>query len=177
MPSEETGETLNVLEHTRQEFNAAAGGVSESQANARPEAGRWSVLECVEHVTIVEERFVRWLERAERLEAPTVDKQKEAELLARVANRAIRAVAPEPVRPAARFTSLAEALEHFNAARTRTMQFAEERGADLYWLATEHPRFGPMNGAEMMSVIAGHARRHAEQIREVRAALEKSGDS
>ncbi len=31
-----------------------------------------------------------------------------------------------------------------------------------------------MNGAEFLILIAAHARRHAAQIREVRAALEKN---
>jgi len=55
----------------------------------------------------------------------------------------------------------------------RSVQFAENRADDLYYLAAEHPRFGPMNGAEFMMIITAHARRHAAQIQEVRAALDK----
>jgi prephenate dehydrogenase len=64
-------------------------------------------------------------------------------------------------------------LERFHAARGRTMQLAQERAADLYTLASAHPVFGPLNGVEAMIIIAFHSRRHAEQIREVRAAIEK----
>jgi len=53
-----------------------------------------------------------------------------------------------------------------------TLQFARERAADLYMIASVHPAFGPLNGVEALMIIAGHAQRHAEQIREVRAALE-----
>jgi hypothetical protein len=173
MAPEERSEIVQILETSRQEFNAAAGGIPEAQANVRPEAGRWSVLECVEHVVTVEQRFLGWLERAEPKPAPPCDKQKEADLAARVVNRTNRAEAPEPVRPAGRFTSLMQALDHFNAARTRTIQFAQGRGADLYEMAVEHPRFGLLNGTEMLVITAGHSSRHAEQIRVARAAVEK----
>jgi uncharacterized damage-inducible protein DinB len=172
-PQEGTG-IIRVLEDTRQELNAAAGGISEAQATVRPEPGRWSVLECVEHVTAAEERFLSRLEQAERWDPPRLDKQREAELAALAANRKITARAPEPVRPAGRFATLAQALKCFNAVRTRTVRFAEERAAELHSLAVEHPRFGTTNGTELLLIAASHTRRHAEQIREVTAAIAKS---
>jgi len=53
------------------------------------------------------------------------------------------------------------------------LQFARERAAELYALASMHPAFGPLNGVEALIIIASHSRRHAEQIREARAAIEK----
>jgi hypothetical protein len=76
--------------------------------------------------------------------------------------------------PSGRFTTLAQALEEFNSGRTRSVQFAEERSEDLYCLAAEHPRFGAVNGVELLIIAAGHSRRHAEQIKETRAALKQS---
>jgi uncharacterized damage-inducible protein DinB len=174
MAPEVRSEIVQTLENSRQELNAAVESVSDSQATASPGAGRWSVLECLEHIAAVEERFLRRLELAERTAAPRSDKQREAELAGLVTDRKQRAEAPEPVRPAGRFTSLAQALEHFNAVRTRTIQFAEERAEDLYSLAADHPRFGSRNGLEMLLIISGHSQRHAEQIREARAAVAKS---
>lgn len=172
MAPKERNEIVENLERSRQEFIAALAGLTESQANARPDPERWSVLDCVEHVTTVEERFQGWLNAAKKLDAPRIDKAKEAGLLARVPDRSTRVKAPEAVVPAGRFTTLEQALEQFNAGRTRSIQFAEDRCDDLYCLASEHPRFGPVNGVELLIIIAGHSRRHAEQIREARAALE-----
>ena len=93
--------------------------------------------------------------------------------MGRIPDRSVRVKAPDAVLPAGRFKTLADALDRFNAERTRSVQFAENRCDDLYCLAAAHPRFGPMNGVEFLIIIAGHARRHAEQIRETRAALEK----
>jgi|HubBroStandDraft_1064217.scaffolds.fasta_scaffold57041_1 hypothetical protein len=160
---------VNVLEASREELTAAVRGISEEQAHARPEAGRWSVLECVEHVAFVEARLLGRLEASERLDAASANPEKEAKLVRMVTDRTVRAQAPEPAVPTGRFTSMAQALDHFNAARTRTIQFVEKRGDDLYCLAAEHQRFGSLNGTELILIIAGHARRHAEQIREIAA--------
>ncbi len=145
----------------------------ESLANVRPEEGRWSVLECVEHVTTVEESFLARLVSATPGESPPEDKAKEAALTARVVDRSNRRQAPEAILPKGRFASLAEGLEEFHGVRSRAVQLARDRAADLYSLSTIHPALGPLNGVETLTLIAGHSRRHAEQIREVRAALEK----
>ena len=164
---------MQCLEDSRTEFLEAVSSVTEAQAKAHPQAGRWSVLECVEHVVTVEERFFGRLEKAPREGAPAINKEHEGELQTRVKNRSARAEAPEPVRPTGRYTSLAEAVEAFRAARARTIRFAEQQGQDVYSRAESHPRFGPLNGTEMLLIIAGHAQRHAGQIRELRAELSK----
>jgi uncharacterized damage-inducible protein DinB len=171
MIPQQRSEIVQVLESSRDEFNAAAAGMAEAQTKAKPAQDRWSVLECVEHVVIVEERYLERLAGAARLETPRVDKQREAEITAQFPDRTTRRVAPEGVRPTGRFASLAQALEQFNATRSRVVRFAEDRGPDLYRLAAEHPRLGTVNGSEMLLIIAGHARRHADQIREIKAAL------
>jgi len=167
-------EIVQILEESRRAVNAAAQAIPPARAAERPEEGRWSALDCVEHVAIVEDRFFRWLEIAERAESPRIDQEKETDLAARLANRAERAEAPDPARPAGRFANLGEALEHFNAGRTRTIQFVRERSGELYALDAMHPRFGPVNGVELLVIVAGHARRHAEQIREIGAVFSGS---
>jgi len=171
MSPQERIEIVQILESSREAFNSACDGVAEEHAKSQPAPDRWSVLDCVEHVTLVEQRVLGRMEQTPTGEAPPVDKQKEAHLALRVPDRTERAVAPEAIRPTGRYGSLAEALEQFNAARTRTIEFAQARGEDVYSLALDHARFGKLNGMEFLVLIAGHSRRHAEQIREARAAL------
>ena len=173
MSPAERSEIVDMLEKSREEFHAAVAGVSESLAKTRPETDRWSVLDCVEHVATVEEMFLKRLAGGEYTEAPPEDRAKEASLAARIVDRSSRRQAPETALPKGRFTSLAEGLEQFDSARGRYLQFARERAADLYTLASMHPAFGPLNGVEALIIIASHSRRHAEQIREARAAIEK----
>jgi DinB superfamily len=171
MSPKEKSQIIQMLERSREEFNAAASGVEESRGADKPAPDRWSVVECVEHVAFVEGRFLDRLENSPREEAPAADEQKEVHLAASIPDRSNRVVAPEAVRPTGRWASLAEALDQFNAARTRTIQFAEAEGAEVYARSVDHPRFGKLNGMELLVVIAGHSRRHADQIREIRASL------
>jgi DinB superfamily len=174
MAPKERAEIVEHLERSRQEFMEAVAGLSESQAKLRPNPEAWSVLDCVEHVTCVEERFLGWLHKAEKMDAPSMDKERESGLMTRVPDRSVRAKSPEAVLPTGRFMTLEQALEQFNANRALSVQFAEDRCDDLYCLSSAHPRFGPVNGVELLIIIVGHARRHAEQIRETRSALEQS---
>jgi DinB superfamily len=171
MAPAERSEIIRILEDSRADFHAAVEGVSELHAKVCPASGRWSVLQCVEHIVISESRLLGWLKNPIADPAPPVDKEKEAKLLAGVAGRTQRVEAPEPARPTGRFSTLAEAMEQFEAARAESVRFAESQGARLYTLAARHPFFGVCNGLEVMVLMAAHARRHAAQIREIRAVL------
>jgi len=161
----------DLLEQSRQEVVESVAGVTELQAAVRPDPARWSVLECVEHVTAAEERFLKFLEDAGRVEEPQIRPEKQATISEAILDRGRRAQAPPPVQPAGRFASLTVAMEAFQTIRDRSVRFAQERGGDLDLLTAQHPRFGPVSGREFMFIIAGHARRHAAQIREIRGSL------
>ena len=171
MAPQEGIDLVQCLEDSRAEFLAAAEGLSEEQAKTTPAPGQWSVLQCVEHIVISEGRFLGWLNNPVPDPVPPMDKDKEVKFLEGVSSRERRAQAPEPARPTGRFATLAEALDHFKIARSKSIQFAVSQGAGLYSLAAKHPFFGVCNGAEVMVLIAAHSRRHAAQIREVRTAL------
>ena len=83
-------EIIEILEKSKEDFHAAASGLPESLANARPEENRWSVLECVEHVATVEEMFLKRLASGEYTEAPPEDKAKEAALAVRIEVAGVR---------------------------------------------------------------------------------------
>ncbi len=168
MAPQESIDIVQCLEDSRAEFIAAAAELAELQAKTSPAPGRWSVLECVEHVVVAESRFSVWLQNPIPEPAPPMDKAKESTILSRVAGRATAVQAPEPVRPTGRFATLAEALAEFGTIRASTIRFAESQGAGLYTLAAKHPFLGVCNGAELMVLIAAHSRRHAAQIREIR---------
>jgi hypothetical protein len=158
------------LEASRRILHESIHGISEQDA-ARCEAkGRWSVRDCVEHLTLAERGLFGRIER-EPAEPLPANPERERRAVGGVANRAGRIEAPERARPNGRFASLAEALAAFDALREVSIGFAREKGEELASLTALHPMFGPLTGAEMLLVMAGHVRRHAEQIREIRAAL------
>jgi len=169
MSPEPAPDLIQLLEESRRELIDATAGLSDAEAVLVLQQGRWSVLQCVEHVTFVEERFAGRLAGAQRTETPP--ESRAARLAGLTANRTRRVQAPEPAVPVGRYTNLAEALEAFNSTRDRTIRIVAKRAADLPLLVVEHPFFGPLSGESLVGVMAGHSRRHAEQVREIRAAL------
>lgn len=164
-------EIVTMLDDSRRAFHAATDSIPDAQANAKPAAASWSVLEIVEHVAKVEDSFYGLLQKAQVLDAPSISRAKESQLASQVKDRSTKVEAPEFVRPQGRFTSLYQALAEFDAGRARMIQFAQQQGQGLYSLHTIHPRRGPMNGVELMTVAANHALRHVEQVKETVAAL------
>ncbi|MEO5922711.1 MAG: DinB family protein [Bryobacteraceae bacterium] len=163
---------LRVLEDGRQDVVASVLNLPDELAAIKPGPEKWSVLECLEHIVAVEERFLGFLANGAVI-VPTPSDDKEAQLSARVRDRSDRVQAPEAVVPTGRYTSVEEALTAFQRVRDLSVRVAQERGDALYGIGVKHGRFGDINGSELVHVLASHACRHAAQIRETRAALVK----
>jgi uncharacterized damage-inducible protein DinB len=161
------------LEDGRRDVVETLRAVAADQAGAKSSAERWSPLECIEHVVTVEHRFIGWITNGSVIEA-LEDREKETRLGTMVRNRSTKAQAPEAVLPTGKYQSMEEAAAAFNEARDITVRIVTARGGELYAVGVKHPRFGEMNAAELVHLIAGHASRHAEQIREEVAALQGS---
>jgi len=167
MAPQEMKDVAGHLETTRAELIVVVGGLTEEQARTRPAPDRWSVLECLEHVNFVERRFLGMVKASAAGTPAQRDAAKEAALTQRVVDRSNRRTAPEAVHPTGnKYGSLSEALQDFNAARDETLRFASEQGANLLSRSANHPVLGPLNGVEALLLIAGHGRRHTEQMRE-----------
>jgi uncharacterized protein YjbI with pentapeptide repeats len=161
-----------MLEDGRRDFLDAARDVSEEQASARPSRESWSVLECIEHVVAVEDRYLGWISGGTAI-ARQRDTEKESRLFTIIRSRLTKVLAPEVFCPQGRFDSLSAALGAFTAVRDRSVQVVQEHGAELYSIGAKHPFFGDVNGAELIYLIDGHARRHADQIRETLEGLRR----
>ena len=162
---------IAALEAGRQDFLDAIHGLSDAQAAMRPAEGRWSTLECIEHIVTVEGRFQGWILNGKKLEAAQPNPENEGGMIARISDRSSKFQAPEAVVPKGTLKTVEEGRSAFHAARDQSIQLARERGGDLYLVGAEHPRFGPLNGIEVLYLMTGHARRHAAQIRENRTTL------
>jgi len=166
MAPQEMKDVAGQLESAREELILVVSGLSDERARTRPAPDRWSVLECLEHVSFVERRFLGMVKASEAGTPAARDAAKEAALETRVVDRSNRRNAPEAVHPTGKHGSVAEALRDFNAARDETLQFASEQGPNLLSRSASHPVLGPLNGVEALLLIAGHGRRHTEQMRE-----------
>jgi hypothetical protein len=147
---------------------AAVAGLAEEGARRRPVPERWSVLECVEHVVLVEDVVFASISVRSTPGPPPAELRREGQILRGMTNRERKFAAPQPAQPAGRYSSLAEALEEYRKRRARTVAFVEQYQDDPRNRTTLHPLLGPVSCQEMFLVLALHPARHALQIREVR---------
>jgi len=162
---------LRLLTASRKKLLESAEGLTDEQARMRPAEDRWSILECVEHVGLVEDgMFAAVTTKMAPGEAPA-DRSREQEIIRRATNRTQKIGAPEFVKPAGKFATLSEALEHFERSRARTIEYVESCNSDLRAVVATHPVLGKATGHEFMLILALHPARHALQILELREAL------
>jgi hypothetical protein len=156
---------LTILDEGRDAFLQAVSGLTDDMARRNPGPDRWSVLECVEHVAVAEEYMLLQLQNATPAE-PVINATREYAIKKRAGVRTTRVEAPDAAKPIGRFSSVTNAVEHFLACRQRTIQLVRA-AEDLRALSTTHPIIGPVNGYEMLLMMAMHPRRHALQIAEI----------
>ena len=159
------------LERTQARLLAQVEGLSEAQWNYKPAADRWSVAECVEHITAAEPMIRKMI--AEAMAKPLAEdvlagaKQDEA-LLKGMTDRTKKFKAPEPLIPTNRFGSPAEALAAFKKERAETIRLAAE-APDLRKMGDKHFLFGPLDAYGWFLFLSGHSERHTIQLEEVKA--------
>src|SRR5580693_5612289 len=116
-------QVLRLIAESDAALLAAAAGVSDDGARLRPEAQRWSVLECVEHVILVEDGVFASISVHSTPGAPPVEPRREGQILRGMTNREHKVAAPEHAEPTGRYSSLAEALQEFRERRARTVAY------------------------------------------------------
>lgn len=158
---------LASLETGQQAVIGVLSGVTEDVARRSPGPGRWSVLECMEHLAVAEAYLLAQVEGAARSETPVVNLAREKAIVERGRDRTKRIEAPDAAKPTGRFATLKEAADHFGASRARTLKFVESCEGDLRARLAHHPLIGTVNCYENLLIMAAHPLRHTQQIREI----------
>jgi DinB superfamily len=170
MEASEKQELLTCLADGCQALLDALDGITEEQAKRTPAPGCWSVLECVEHVAVVEAYLFTRLIDGRKVEETGINPAREGLIAQRGADRSRKVPAPEGARPTGRYATVPAALQAFLDARERTIAYLEACDEDLRAKLTTHPLLGATNCHETVLMIGLHPKRHAGQIREIRAA-------
>ena len=171
----QTQELLTYLDDCRKRLRDVVEAVPEGDRTRRPAEGRWSVVEILIHLGIVEKRvatLVRRMSDGVRRGEPAASTpfdptQAIAALEERGAlDRSKRLVAPEPVIPkeAVNLEAAWQALASSRATMRDAVLAGD--GLPLAGAVVPHPIFGPLNTYEWIAFVGGHDLRHSDQIRE-----------
>jgi hypothetical protein len=153
------------LERTEAKLLQTIENVSPEQWTYKAAPDRWSIAECVEHITAAEP-FIRAM-IAKSLETPAgKDAKKDDLILTAIVDRSKKFKAPEPLIPTNKFATKAEAIAAFKAERAKTIALAGT-DADFRAHGSDHFAFGPLDSHGWMLFLSSHSERHTLQIEEV----------
>jgi hypothetical protein len=167
---------LGNLHATRKLFLDSVAGLTDAQWNYKPSPDKWSIAECAEHIAVSEEMLGGMVKKS--VDAPATPEKripaaetrtKDEHLIAAVVDRSKKVQAPEVLRPTHRFSSPAEAVEHFRVSRDANIDFVDKTEAELRARFSPHPLLGQLDLYQWLLLISAHSERHTLQILEVKA--------
>ena len=172
MEKTEREQVLHYLADTREMLIRSVDRLTAEQQFFRSAADRWSVADCVEHVTVVETNILKAIQRT--LQGPPDPNQpgltqgKDRTILEMVPSRQTRVKGPDAVMPNGRWPHFEALLLQFEAARERSVRFAAVTQADLRAFAFPHPFLGPLDCYQWLLFLAAHCERHVHHLQEVK---------
>jgi hypothetical protein len=171
--AEDRAAGLAYLEKTRAGVLASAAGLSEAQLNFKSAPEKWSVAQVLEHIASAEDMLFGLVQGQAMTAPPRADsaedvKAIDALILTAIPDRSQKRSAPEPLIPANRYGSAAEALKHFNESRAKTIAFIQATQG-LRDHAMDSPLGKQLDPYQWLLFISAHSERHTKQILEVKA--------
>ncbi len=156
------------LERTEAKLLKAVEGLSPAQWSYKAAPDRWSIGECVEHIT-ASEPFIRGM-IVKSLETPAAaDAKKDEMVLKAIVDRSTKFKAPEPLIPTNKYATAAEALAAYKKERAETIALAKS-AADFRAHGSNHFAFGPLDSYGWVLFLSAHSERHTLQVEEVKTA-------
>ncbi|MBZ5620771.1 MAG: DinB family protein [Acidobacteriia bacterium] len=172
MTAEERAYLLDQLETSKKNMLASIQDLTAGQWTFKPAPAVWSVQECAEHIILAEDYIFSGSQQV--LKTPVVPRpdgsnaEADHKLVAGVQDRSRKATAPEQLVPGRKFATPDDAVREFTARRDKTIAYVKTSNDDLRVHVGPGPA-GPMDGYQILLLLASHSARHTAQIREVEA--------
>lgn len=168
------------LDSTREELRAAIASVPSERRSMVPAHGGWSANGVLEHLVIVESNIAGLLSKkiADARAAGVGMETEDSPILAglgtdKVLNRSVKIEAPERIHPK-QVRDFETAWADLEAARARFKRVLKDAdGFAFREISHPHPVFGPIDGYTWIAFVGAHEARHAAQIREIGASLDR----
>lgn len=155
---------VTALESSLRQLERAVSRLDEAKATVRPAPDRWSPMEALEHLVVVERGIHKSVTAASGMPATDLRTRPMDSVIAGAGTVTRALTAPEIVAPTGRFHSVHEALVLFRERRTTTINLA--RTLDVPWEAhhAPHPLLGALDIGQWFLLAATHVDRHLPQI-------------
>jgi uncharacterized damage-inducible protein DinB len=166
---------LAANEQAQARFMAAVSDLTDEQADFRPDENQWTIAEIVEHISIVNDGFLRLthklLKQAESApRPPRADLSLGHTSLDENGQQPGPFQAPDRVRPQGG-VSVEDSLAKMRASLAGFTEIQSRLEAvDLSEQMFPHPALGPINAYQWMVLLGEHEDRHRGQIERLKAA-------
>lgn len=175
LSAEERTFLVKTLNASLQKFENAIIGLSNEDLNFKATSKKWSVAECIEHVTLAERRFPQIVQ--EEMIKPSMPEYrkkiriKDEKIRPKMLSRVWRARSPEIFKPIGQFASTEEALHTFRMQRQNTISYVQTTQDDLRHHFWRHPLTGTIDLYQTLLLMSAHLERHTEQIEDIKKVL------
>lgn len=174
LSKEERKFVFHHLKQTQKELLKSVKGLSEAQLNFKTAPEKWSVKECMQHLTLAEAGLWMWVDGTLKTPANPEKradiKMTDDDMIKGVTNRGNKAQAPENFQPKnAKWATMDETVNTFKTERAKLISYIKKTTDDMRnHVATETP-FGPVDAYQIVLLISAHTNRHMQQINELKA--------
>jgi len=159
---------VQVLQASHDKFSNSIDGLSPEQLNFKSASGKWSIAECIEHVTLAELRFPE-IVREEMLKPADPEKRKkikikDQKIREKMISRSWKARSPEVFKPSNSFENHESILAAFQKQRLATIEYVQTSNDDLRNHFWKHPLTGTIDLYQTLLLMSAHLERHTDQI-------------
>jgi hypothetical protein len=145
--------------------------LTQTQLDFKPAPTSWSILECLEHVFLVDVSVSRVIESpAEKTENTKTELLGEGKLNHILVDKreTHKVVAPEFASPTGRFKTIEEAKQNINAVINKIIDHLNTHKIEEETQIINHFRLGEMTKTDWIHFLIHHTNRHIVQIEEVK---------
>ncbi|MGF6846675.1 hypothetical protein QFZ51_001910 [Chitinophaga sp. W3I9] len=164
---------LNQLQQTKEQLLKDVQGLTDAQLEYKPAADRWSVIECVEHITLIEKAIMEGeqhlIQQPANPERKKDIKATDEQIIKNVEDRSHKVKAPEYGVPKHTYSSNAETIKAFTDQRDKLIEYVTNTKDALRDHIMDHPALGPVDAYQLLLLDAAHTNRHTQQLEEVKA--------
>ena len=164
---------VDFLNTTLVNLKQSLDGLSTEQLTYKPNADRWSIIECVEHIALVEKGIYKAILAGISVPADPARRAtirvSDVDVIKAVRSRSFTMSAPAPFVPTGRFGNASSALQAFEERRKDTIELVQTIKEDLRTHYFVHPALGTLDTYQAVLVMAAHVERHRKQIDEIKA--------
>lgn len=163
---------IQTLNASFQKFEEVTKSLSDKQLYFKVKQKKWSIAECIEHVTLAEIHFSEIVEDEMKKPSNPMDRSKinikDEKIRPKMLSRIWKAKSPEVFKPSGKFKNPKEAIIAFKEQRLITIEYIKTTNDDLRNHFWKHRLTGTIDLYQTIILMSAHLERHIKQMEKIK---------